>query len=130
MCKQCVEAVDKYFPDVDDDGKEYILWNETAFPHGGAEYVANQVKEYAESLGDDPSGAVNAMMAESRYQDIQCADCGHVRCIHKENGCIFRPCGCVTFVEPTNQTQSAVADLVQTAFTENGGEGSTDVTIL
>jgi hypothetical protein len=45
MCKQCVEMVEKYFPDC--PKKEYgnFLMSATAFPFGDPDYIGTQLKQ-------------------------------------------------------------------------------------
>ena len=42
MCKQCADAIEKYFPGISDKDKSDLLWNATAFPFD-AESVEQQL---------------------------------------------------------------------------------------
>lgn len=44
-----IELVKSYFPNVDDDYADFILWEKTAFPICGLEQVKEQLREYKES---------------------------------------------------------------------------------
>ena len=40
-----IELVKKYFPNVEDEEADFILWELTAFPMGGLKVVEEQLKE-------------------------------------------------------------------------------------
>ena len=64
MCKQCVDAVELYFPGATNQERDFILWEQTAFPHAPGDYVANQVKEFAEGLpGDDKTARLREFLS-------------------------------------------------------------------
>ena len=41
-----LDLVRKYFPDATDQEADYILWEQTAFPFAGNEYIEMQIKKY------------------------------------------------------------------------------------
>lgn len=53
MCKQCIEAVRKHWPDLPNDQYGDLLWCTTAFPFGGPEIVEPQLEEMARLSGCD-----------------------------------------------------------------------------
>ena len=42
MCKQCADAIEKYFPGISDEDRSDLLWSATAFPFD-AESVERQL---------------------------------------------------------------------------------------
>jgi hypothetical protein len=46
MCKTCDDAMTECFPEATDDDRNYILWNETCFPFGCGDRVAEQIREF------------------------------------------------------------------------------------
>ena len=53
MCKQCTDALDKYWPDLDEKERYALLIGATAFPVSDGEVTARQVEEMAERSGCD-----------------------------------------------------------------------------
>lgn len=53
MCRQCVDAVKTYWPDLREEQCAILLWGATCFPFGTGEQTAAQVKEMAEKSGCD-----------------------------------------------------------------------------
>lgn len=46
-----LDLVRKYFPDATDEEADYILWEHTAFPFAGIEYIEMQIKKYRFYIG-------------------------------------------------------------------------------
>ena len=53
MGETFIQMVKRYFPDVDDDQADTLLWHCTAFPAASADHIERQIKEYAEKSGAD-----------------------------------------------------------------------------
>jgi len=53
MCKQCVTAVRKHWPDLSDDQYGDLLWCCTAFPFASPEVIESQLEELARLSGCD-----------------------------------------------------------------------------
>jgi hypothetical protein len=47
MCKQCVEAVKKHWPDLPEDDYGTLLMSATAFPMADPDYIEEQVAKLA-----------------------------------------------------------------------------------
>jgi len=50
MCQGCLDAIERYFPDLDAAGANDLLWNYTCFPFGTAEQTARQLREHRETI--------------------------------------------------------------------------------
>jgi len=50
MCQQCVDVVNRHFPDLAWDDKVDILWEFTSFPFGDVEEVERQLIELKEKV--------------------------------------------------------------------------------
>lgn len=46
MCQKCLDAVEEILKDFNDDTKNYIIWNETAFPFCDPDTFRKQLLEY------------------------------------------------------------------------------------
>ena len=56
MCQQCLDNLNKYFPDnMPWDKKMDVMWNFTAFPAGGPETIERQLKKYVTDLARQES---------------------------------------------------------------------------
>ena len=49
MCKECLAAVEKYFPDCPIGAVSYFLFEATPFPFGDGEHVAASLKKAKEA---------------------------------------------------------------------------------
>lgn len=49
MCQKCVDALNKYYPDVPDDQVGTFLMCTTCFPAGDADTIARQLQEMYEA---------------------------------------------------------------------------------
>ena len=49
MCKKCVDAVKKYYPNLPEDDWSRLLWGATAFPMGHAKQIEEQLAELAKN---------------------------------------------------------------------------------
>ena len=58
MCKQCLEAVREFFPDIGDELAGELLISATAFPFGGPEIIRSQLKELRENSDGTLEGAM------------------------------------------------------------------------
>lgn len=54
MCKRCIAAVERHFPEATDEDREYILWEETAFPMGPEDMVRRQIESASVDFGGNP----------------------------------------------------------------------------
>ena len=45
MCEKCVDALDKYWPDLSKEERDELLWDGTCYPFGSGEQVAAQLKD-------------------------------------------------------------------------------------
>lgn len=64
MCQKCVDAIQKYWPNLPETDWHDLLWAATAYPFGDGDYVAAQVKEKAEQSGQDLGCAMAIAEAE------------------------------------------------------------------
>ena len=53
MCQQCLDAVNRYWPDLSKEDCASLLWCCTAFPFADPDTVTRQVREMAEKSGRD-----------------------------------------------------------------------------
>jgi hypothetical protein len=47
MCEKCIEALNRYFPNLSEKEAGDLLWNETTFPFGTAERIVKQLQDLA-----------------------------------------------------------------------------------
>uniref|UniRef100_A0A6H1ZXN4 Uncharacterized protein n=1 Tax=viral metagenome TaxID=1070528 RepID=A0A6H1ZXN4_9ZZZZ len=76
MCQHCVNIVKKHWPDLPEDDYGTLLINATAWPFGGPETIAGQVKRLAEVSGQNIGKALAiadeecwAEMEDARVRD-------------------------------------------------------------
>ena len=46
MCQKCLDAINKYLPDLSHQEAMEVLWSQTAFPFGGPEQIERQLAEF------------------------------------------------------------------------------------
>ena len=64
MCQKCVDAVQKYYPNLPEEDWSRLLWGATAFPMGDAEQIEEQLAELIENT----DGSLESALA---YADKQ-----------------------------------------------------------
>jgi len=75
MCQKCNDALDKYYPNLNEEERGDLLMSATAFPFGDAAYIENQLKELVENTDGTLHGALafvdqemHQILAESHAQ--------------------------------------------------------------
>ena len=54
MCEKCIEALNRYFPNLSEKEAGDLLWNETTFPFGTAERIVKQLQDLANRAASEP----------------------------------------------------------------------------
>ncbi len=58
MCQQCLNLIEKYYPDLPEEHYATLLMNATAFPFCPPEYLEKQLQELCENTDGTLKGAI------------------------------------------------------------------------